>query len=55
MKAFSVFILGLLLALGGVGAVEHSLTDLVLLQGFVVSLAGCAIMAAGVSYLKENA
>ena len=50
-----LFIVGLLLALGGVGAVEHSVTDLVLLQGFVVALAGCAIMYAGVNQLKETA
>lgn len=47
------FIVGLLIAFGGVGAVEQSLTNLALLQGFVVSLAGCAIMYAGINKMKD--
>jgi hypothetical protein len=54
MKAGICFIAGLLLALGGVGGVEVSADNTTLLQAFVVSLVGCALMQVGISYLKED-
>ena len=47
-----LFIVGLLLCLGGVGAVEQSLTTLAMLQGFVVALVGCVLMQAGVFVMQ---
>ena len=54
MKAAMCFMLGLLLALGGVGGVETSADTVTLLQAFAISLVGCAIMQISISYMKED-
>lgn len=48
------FIIGLLLALGGVGTVEQSTTTLVLVQGCLVAIAGLALCMVGVDVIKEE-
>ena len=47
-----LFIVGLVVCLGGVGTVEQSMTNVVLLQGFIIALVGCVLMQAGVSLIK---
>jgi len=49
-----LFIIGLLVALGGVGAVENSMTAMQLIQGCVVALVGLALCMAGVDKIKED-
>lgn len=49
-----LFIIGLLLALGGVGTVENSLTTTELIQGMLVAVAGLGIAMAGVDKIKED-
>lgn len=52
--AFGLFILGLLLALGGVGGIEHSLSDQALFGGLAVAALGLMIMYAGVLALNVS-
>ena len=47
-----MFILGLLLAFGGVGGIETSLNNLMLLGAFLVSLGGLLLMWVGVKLLQ---
>lgn len=51
-KGFAVFMLGLIVALGGVGGVETSLNGLMLLGSTMISLGGCLLMYVGVTLLK---
>ena len=53
-KGMIWFVLGLILAMGGVGGVETSLTNLALVQGALLALAGIGLMALGVSYVHEE-
>jgi hypothetical protein len=48
-----VFITGLLLTLGGVGGIEHSITDSELLSGVIASAVGLGIMYCGVLMLQR--
>lgn len=54
-KGFLFYISGLVLAMGGAGGVEQSITNVQLIQAFALALVGCALMAVGVSYVKEQA
>ena len=48
-------IVGLLVALAGVGGVENSLNDLQLIGATLVSLGGCLLMYAGTLLIKIRA
>ena len=48
-------IVGMLVALAGVGGVENSLNDLQLVGATLVSLGGCLLMWAGTILIKINA
>lgn len=55
MKSFYfVFITGLLLTLGGVGGIEHSVTDAELTSSLLISVVGLAIMYCGSLMLQKN-
>jgi hypothetical protein len=47
-----LFIVGLLITIFGVGGVEQSVTDLVMIQCFAVAMVGCMIMGCGVSMIN---
>ena len=49
-----MFAVGFLVTAFGVGGVEQSLTDGAMIQAFLVSLVGCAIMGVGVSLLNSS-
>jgi len=49
------FASGFLVTAFGVGGVEQSVTDGVMIQCFLVSLVGCLIMWAGVNMMNEGA
>lgn len=48
-----LFVTGLLLTLGGVGGIEHSITDEELLSGVIASVVGLGIMYCGVLWLQR--
>lgn len=50
--AFGLFITGLLLTLGGVGGVEHSVDAVALVQSLAVSIVGLALMFASVTAMN---
>ncbi len=52
-KGMMFFMIGLILAMGGVGGVETSLSNWVLFQSSVIAFVGIALMAVGVSYVNE--
>jgi uncharacterized membrane protein len=49
-----LFITGLLLTLGGVGGIEHSITDDELISGVIASAVGLGIMYCGVLFLQRE-
>lgn len=53
MKASTFLILtGFLLMLGGVGGVEHSTTDLVLVEAAAIALLGAAVAWCGIRHAQ---
>lgn len=50
--AFGMFLSGLLLTLGGVGGVEHSVETLALVQSLAVSIVGMSLMYCGATALN---
>lgn len=52
--AFGLFVVGLLLALGGVGGVEASVETGALVQSFAVACVGLCIMYCGVTALNVS-
>ncbi len=52
-KGMMFFMIGLILAMGGVGGVETSLDTWALFQGTVIAFVGIALMAVGVSYVND--
>ena len=54
VKGMLFFMIGLILAMGGVGGVETSLTNWALFQGTVIAFCGIALMAVGVSYVNDG-
>lgn len=55
MKGITFFVLGLILTMGGVGGVEHSLDNLTLLQSTLIAVCGLALMLVGTSYINDGA
>ena len=53
-KGFLFFILGLLLAMGGVGGVETSITNTALLQSAIVAFLGICIMYVGILFVGRE-
>ena len=53
-SAMFLFIVGLLMAFGGVGGVEQSLTNLELIQSTLVAIVGLAVMGCGVLAIKTQ-
>ena len=53
VKGMMWFMIGLILAMGGVGGVETSLSNWALFQGTVTAIVGLAFMAVGVSYVND--
>lgn len=53
-SAFYLFIVGFLMAFGGVGGVEQSLTNLELIQSTLVAIVGLAVMGCGVLAIKTQ-
>jgi hypothetical protein len=51
-KGGAVLMLGLLIALGGAGGVEHALNNWQVFGSFLISLGGCCLMFAGVIILR---
>lgn len=49
---FFLFIVGLLMALGGVGGVENSITDMDFVGALAIACLGCAVMWCGVMMMK---
>ena len=47
MKGMWLFVFGLLLTLGGVGGIEHSVTDVELMNAGAVAVVGLLIAGAG--------
>lgn len=52
--AFGLFILGLLMALGGVGGVENSIENGALVQSFAIACVGLCVMYCGVSAMQVS-
>lgn len=48
-----LFVTGLLLTLGGVGGIEHSITDSEMISGAIASALGLGIMYCGVLWLQR--
>lgn len=53
-SAFFLFVVGLLMTLGGVGGVETSVDNLALVQATLVAVVGLAVMGCGVLAIKVN-
>ena len=53
VKGMMWFMIGLILAMGGVGGVETSLSNWALFQSTVIAIVGLAFMAVGVSYVND--
>jgi len=54
IKGFLFYLFGLVVAMGAVGGIEHSVSNTQLAQASIIALVGCALMLVGVSYVKEN-
>lgn len=52
-KGMMFFMIGLILAMGGVGGVETSLSNWVMFQSTVIAIVGLALMYVGVSYVND--
>ncbi len=52
--AFGLFIVGLLMCIGGVGGVEHSLDNIALVQSLAIAVVGLCVMYCGVTALKVS-
>lgn len=52
--AFGLFIVGLIMCLGGVGGVETSTTTLALIQSTVIAIVGLAVMYCGTTALNVS-
>jgi len=53
-NAVFLVIMGLLLAIGGTGGVEHSVTDIEMLQSMAVAVTGALVMWAGTLGLRNS-
>jgi hypothetical protein len=53
-SALYLIALGLLLALGGVGGVEHSVTDIEMLQSLLVAVMGVLVLWCGTLGLRNS-
>jgi sulfite exporter TauE/SafE len=53
-SAIYLIVVGLLLALGGTGGVEHSVTDAELLQSLLVAVMGALVMWCGTLGLRNS-
>ena len=53
-KGFAFFFLGLILAMGGAGGVETSLTNLALFQSVAVAFLGICIMYVGILFVGRE-
>ena len=51
-SAFFLFFVGFLMAFGGVGGVEQSITNVELVQSLAVAIVGLAVMGCGVLAIK---
>ena len=52
--AIGLFIAGIVLNLMGVGSIEHSVDDIGLVSGLLLSIVGLLIMAVSVQAIKVN-
>lgn len=52
--AFGLFIVGLLMCLGGVGGVEASIDNGTLVQSFAIACVGLCVMYCGVSAMNVS-
>jgi hypothetical protein len=49
-----LLVVGFFITAFGVGGVEQSVTDLVMIQCFAVAMVGCMVMGCGISMLKQS-
>lgn len=52
-ESMFVFIVGLLLTMGGVGGIEQSLTDAQMLDGVLIAVVGLLVMWVGTIGMKQ--